>query len=146
MQRMSPGLLRARAPYRNKNIAVGILLFGAVTGIYFYSMQAVKQDDFTDVDAEATAMRGTKSGAALKSIEDEERERKEENKKLLARELAQKNTVTSHEAYYGGRRGILAQVAPNLMASRITWIDGAPPIDRIGLMGDRRRISESSHS
>lgn len=134
---MSPGLLRARAPYRNKNIIGGILLFGAVSGIYFYSMQAVKQDDFTDVDAEATAMRGT--NILPKSIEDEEKERKEEARRLQAEAAAEKKSANNTDAYYGGRRGILAQIAPNLMGSRISWIDGAPPVDRVGLMGDKRR-------
>jgi cytochrome c oxidase assembly factor 3 len=53
---MSPGLKRARAPYRVKNAILGISIFGVATGIWAYSISAVKQDTFEDLDEEARAL------------------------------------------------------------------------------------------
>ncbi|KAJ7450477.1 hypothetical protein FB451DRAFT_1527659 [Mycena latifolia] len=42
---MSPGLLRARAPYRAKNA-----LLAFVAGVFAYALAAIKQDTFDDLD------------------------------------------------------------------------------------------------
>jgi cytochrome c oxidase assembly factor 3, fungi type len=55
-QVMSPGLKRARAPYRTKNAILGISIFGVAAGIWAYSISAVKQDTFEDLDEEARAL------------------------------------------------------------------------------------------
>ncbi|KAL4076267.1 hypothetical protein V8B97DRAFT_36810 [Scleroderma yunnanense] len=59
---MSPGLLRAREPFRVKNAITGLILAGFGVGVWAYSIRAVKQEDFSDVDEEAKEMirgRGT---------------------------------------------------------------------------------------
>lgn len=53
---MSPGLLRARAPFRIQNAITGLVLAGFATAVWAYSIRAVKQDDFSDVDDEAREM------------------------------------------------------------------------------------------
>ncbi|KIK96402.1 hypothetical protein PAXRUDRAFT_825966 [Paxillus rubicundulus Ve08.2h10] len=53
---MSPGLLRARAPFRLRNALTGLVLAAFGVGIWAYSISAVKQDDFSDVDEEAREM------------------------------------------------------------------------------------------
>lgn len=53
---MSPGLQRARAPFRVRNAITGLVLAGFVTGVWAYSISAVKQDDFSDIDEEAKAL------------------------------------------------------------------------------------------
>lgn len=53
---MSPGLLRARAPFRLQNALTGLVLAGFATAVWAYSIRAVKQDDFSDVDEEAREM------------------------------------------------------------------------------------------
>lgn len=58
---MSPGLLRARAPFRIQNALTGVVLAGFATAVWAYSIRAVKQDDFSDVDEEAREMMLTKS-------------------------------------------------------------------------------------
>uniref|UniRef100_A0A0W0FRD3 Cytochrome c oxidase assembly factor 3 n=1 Tax=Moniliophthora roreri TaxID=221103 RepID=A0A0W0FRD3_MONRR len=50
---MSPGLRRARQPFLVKNAITGILLGAFAVGVYVYSIRAVKQDDFDDIDEEA---------------------------------------------------------------------------------------------
>ncbi|THV08170.1 hypothetical protein K435DRAFT_847062 [Dendrothele bispora CBS 962.96] len=52
---MSPGLRRARQPFLAKNIITGVLLSAFVIGVYSYSIRAVKQDEFDDIDEEAKA-------------------------------------------------------------------------------------------
>lgn len=53
---MSPGLLRARQPFRIKNAVTGLVLASFGVGIWAYSIRAVKQEDFSDVDEEAKEM------------------------------------------------------------------------------------------
>ncbi|KAJ7591484.1 hypothetical protein C8J56DRAFT_1047688 [Mycena floridula] len=53
--RMSASMMRAREPYRVKNAITGVLLGVFVVGIYSYSIRAVKQENFDDVDEEAKA-------------------------------------------------------------------------------------------
>ncbi|KAF9534623.1 hypothetical protein CPB83DRAFT_830819 [Crepidotus variabilis] len=60
---MSPGLKRAREPYRLKNAVVGIALGAFAVGVWAYSISAVKQDVFDDVDEEVEAL-----GAGLVGI------------------------------------------------------------------------------
>lgn len=63
---MSPGLQRAREPFRLHNALTGLGLGLLAFGIYSYSISAVRQDVFDDVDeeAEALARTGTSSGSA----------------------------------------------------------------------------------
>ena len=53
---MSPGLQRARAPFRVRNAITGLVLTGFAAGVWAYSISAVKQDDFSDIDEEAKAL------------------------------------------------------------------------------------------
>lgn len=71
---MSPGLQRARAPYRLKNAITGLILGAFGVGVWAYSISAVKQDVFDDVDEVARELR--ESGVVLTSLEDEEKARK----------------------------------------------------------------------
>jgi hypothetical protein len=45
-QGTSPSLVRARKPFRIGNAAIGLALLCFVSGVYTYSIAAVKQDDF----------------------------------------------------------------------------------------------------
>lgn len=69
---MSPGLQRAREPFRFRNAFTGLGLGILAFGIYSYSISAVKQDVFDDIDEEAKALArtGTSSGAAALSSDD----------------------------------------------------------------------------
>jgi cytochrome c oxidase assembly factor 3, fungi type len=70
---MSPGLLRARAPFRVRNAITGVTIAGLVVGVWAYSIAAVKQDSFADVDEEARILAASGSTQNIKSIEDEEK-------------------------------------------------------------------------
>ncbi|PGH09618.1 hypothetical protein AJ79_05674 [Helicocarpus griseus UAMH5409] len=45
----NPALIRARRPYLIKNAATGLALFGFCIGVYAFTINAVGQDDFSDV-------------------------------------------------------------------------------------------------
>ncbi|EEH46365.1 uncharacterized protein PADG_02463 [Paracoccidioides brasiliensis Pb18] len=47
--RAGAALLRARRPYLFKNAATGIALFAFCIGVYAFTINAVGQDDFSDV-------------------------------------------------------------------------------------------------
>ncbi|PPR05215.1 hypothetical protein CVT26_012291 [Gymnopilus dilepis] len=62
---MSPGLKRAREPFRVKNALLGLALAAFAVGVWGYSISAVKQDVFDDVDEEAEALASTGTGTGL---------------------------------------------------------------------------------
>ncbi|KAL8632122.1 hypothetical protein Q9189_002146 [Teloschistes chrysophthalmus] len=47
--RMGPALIRARKPFMIKNIVTGIGIASFVIGVYAFTIKAVAQDDFSDV-------------------------------------------------------------------------------------------------
>lgn len=63
----SAGLERARRPFRVRNALTGLGIMSFVASVYFYSISAVKQDDFSDLPA--TAPNAGKEG--IKTIEEE---------------------------------------------------------------------------
>ncbi|KAJ3768167.1 hypothetical protein FB446DRAFT_752556 [Lentinula raphanica] len=65
---MSPGLRRARAPFLVRNAITGILLGSFAIGVYTYSIRAVRQDDFGDIDDEAKAQREAERLAQLEKM------------------------------------------------------------------------------
>ncbi|KAJ2829088.1 hypothetical protein GGI24_002226 [Coemansia furcata] len=40
---------RGRRSYTKRNVATALALGGLVTGIYFYSLKAVRQEDYSDI-------------------------------------------------------------------------------------------------
>ncbi|KAL0950108.1 hypothetical protein HGRIS_010107 [Hohenbuehelia grisea] len=146
---MSPGLKRARAPFRLSNAITGLTLGAFAVGVWAYSISAVKQDVFDDIDEEARALQSGTS-AAVASLEDA---------KTTAG--AFKEPVTSHapgvtpdpsslvQPPHGlppvrsgdsiQQRGLLAKFIgdrePRLLdPARHTLVWGAPPVDNMGKM------------
>ena len=70
-QVMSPGLRRAREPYRLRNAITGLTLAAFGVGVWAYSISAVRQDVFDDVDEEARRLAA--SGGVNKSSDGERR-------------------------------------------------------------------------
>ncbi|WWC57633.1 uncharacterized protein I303_100165 [Kwoniella dejecticola CBS 10117] len=67
---MSPSLQRARKPFVLTNVLIGGTLFAFAVGVYVYSISAVKQDDFSDVEDLLPPLEERRK---LLSIEDEQR-------------------------------------------------------------------------
>ncbi|CAG7848675.1 SubName: Full=Uncharacterized protein {ECO:0000313/EMBL:CCA75201.1} [Serendipita indica DSM 11827] len=149
---MSPGLRRARRPFLVSNIVTGSLIALFVTGIWAYSIRAVRQDVFDDVDEEARAL----TPELKRGVETvEERARKVEEKlKAIASERTAKSTPSAVVNSLRGstslssgdvQRGLL----PKLWKEHPAWYDpnkplvwGAPSVDNMGRIGDRTSSSE----
>ncbi|KAG0703865.1 hypothetical protein DFH29DRAFT_914373 [Suillus ampliporus] len=134
---MSPGLQRARAPFRFRNAITGLILAGFGVGVWAYSISAVKQDDFSDVDEEARALMraGTTVVEEVKvPVIDEAKVMATLTTSIVPVEVMAP-TVSSRP------RGVLVPILeshfPRLLdPSRKTLIWGAPPVDKIGRLSD----------
>jgi len=151
---MSPGLLRARAPFRVRNAITGVTIAALVVGVWAYSIAAVKQDSFADVDEEARILSASGSTQNIKSIEDEERTKATAVPSVytpsasIGTSLVQPqppvtvtHVVTPLPGLASRPRGILAPLLdrryPRLLdPTTKTLIWGAPSVDRIGRLRD----------
>lgn len=130
---MSAGLMRAREPYRMKNVFTGLAIGSFVVGIWLYSMTAVKQDNFADVDEEARAM----VRAGVRVAEDKTSER---NVETNSPTITVSSKATSGEAKSQGLLVPLDGKFPRLLDPKgKTMVWGAPPVDRFGRMLEEDR-------
>lgn len=169
---MSPGLLRARAPFRLQNALTGLVLAGFATAVWAYSIRAVKQDDFSDVDDEAREMmRGkqTEGGVGvgvgvggdghgdmdvLGASVSRERTSPSDSASALALASTPDSDSNSTQADILARspsrsppRGVLAPILdrafPHLLdPTRKTLVWGAPPVNDLGRMRLRGSTEE----
>lgn len=143
MQGTSPALERARQPFRVRNAITGGLLFGFAVSVWAYSISAVKQEDFDDVDAEALNLdrrRASLSESASTKISESsiptyQPKPSEEPPSSLSRHSAP---------------SVLAQFRPTILdnfihvrhpteGNLLVW--GAPPLTNIGSIRETRDIS-----
>lgn len=163
---MSPGLLRAREPFRMRNALTGISLGLFAFGVYTYSISAVKQDKFDDIDDEARALArtGTPSGTAALPVansssasattpetssatlsEVEEQKIMQSAFDAVTRNNEQREdggvVVPASSASSPRPIGVLQKLDkrfPNLLDPKNkTLVWGAPPIDDIGKMSSK---------
>lgn len=151
---LSPGLQRARAPYRVRNAVTGILVGSFAVGVWAYSLHAVKQDTFEDVDEEAKAL----VAASRKSAQDDGETRAVVGEIAVGRETSTnasapatsatqpmaKSDFTAHS-----ETGLLVPLLdgrfPQLLhPTQKTLVWGAPPVDRIGRIGDTVEVRTNS--
>ena len=139
---MSPGLLRAREPYRVKNAITGIALGAFAVGIWAYSLSAVRQDVFDDVDEEARAMQraGTKPVGTI----EEGQHKISDTPGMSASAAATVGDASSAPTTARKSlppRGLLQHLDarfPRLLdPNRKTLVYGAPPVDDIGKITTR---------
>lgn len=141
---MSRGFRRAREAYLLGNTITGIALLAFVFGVYTYSIKAVKQVTFDDVDEEALAqqMNSKKSNvapAAPATTPAPTPLTLEQERPLKAAPLGSTAIVTSPTP-----RGLIPRLLgeryPSLLdpvSKTLVW--GAPPLDRLGRWGDVRK-------
>jgi cytochrome c oxidase assembly factor 3, fungi type len=120
---MSQGLIRAREPYRVKNMITGLAISSFAVGVWLYSIRAVRQDNFDDVDEEARAM----ARAGMKIVDDGGSTAKDEIITTTVSGTGKEETKV---------RGLLVPFF-NPRQKTIVW--GAPPVDSIGRLGERGR-------
>ena len=144
---MSPGLKRAREPFRVRNALTGLALGTFAVGIWAYSISAVKQDVFDDVDAEVMEQ---KQQQQLRQQRLEVLSVKEEKKVMEAAVnaaavassnpslLSSSDAAVTPSVPVAPRRGMLQRLDSQypwlLDPQRKTLIWGAPPVDNIGKM------------
>ncbi|PPQ67573.1 hypothetical protein CVT25_012068 [Psilocybe cyanescens] len=157
---MSPGLKRAREPYRVKNAILGLSLAAFAVGVWAYSISAVKQDVFDDVDEEAEALAATGTGTGLGVGVLAKAKAEEDGRAAAAAATAtagagaaltasspplKTSSVLDEVAKVGERaragRGLLSHLDNRLPwlldPERKTLVWGAPPVDNVGKMGRR---------
>jgi cytochrome c oxidase assembly factor 3 len=118
-----------------------------VVGVWAYSIAAVKQDSFADVDEEAKILAASGSTQNIKSIEDEEKAkaagitpahtRSTSTGATPAHPVIATPVVTPLPGLASRPKGILVPLLeryyPRLLdPTSKTLIWGAPPVDRIG--------------
>lgn len=134
---MSPGLLRAREQYTVKNALTGTAIAAFIVGVYFYSIQAVKQETFEDVDEEARAM-----FAENRRVAGEAKEAASAKAAAATSPTAIVPEKLSAAPNPPARRGVLSPVLERVPGvvdpQRKTLVWGAPSVDAIGRISDRR--------
>jgi cytochrome c oxidase assembly factor 3, fungi type len=139
---MSPGLKRAREPYRVRNALTGLVLGAFAVGIWAYSISAVKQDVFDDVDAEVMEQQQRQQlqqqQQRLEVLSVKEEQKVMEAAVNAAVESSKPSAVSSSDAVVIPARGLLQRLDSRLPwlldPQRKTLIWGAPPVDNIGKM------------
>ncbi|GAA5941084.1 uncharacterized protein JCM15063_000643 [Sporobolomyces koalae] len=135
---VSEGLKRARAPFRTRNAIVGLALSGFMFSVYLYSIRAVAQDDFADLEAPTEEQRRN-----LVSIEEEKRNRealKGEQLQIgvpsspLAPAPPALPTTTSKVQTGGVLARLRGAFGGKGTESKLVW--GAPSVDRVGRIGE----------
>lgn len=126
---MSAGLMRAREPYRVKNAVTGLAIGSFIVGVWLYSMSAVKQDNFDDVDEEARAM----VRAGVKPLEEKGAEA------MTTATVGGKGSEEKRAAHRGLLALLDAKLPGLLDPVGKSVVYGAPPVDRIGRIGQGGR-------
>jgi len=134
---MSPGLLRARAPYRFKNAITGITIFGFCVGVWAYSISAVKQENFDDIDEEAKAL----VAASQRTPEEQNRQAFAAATSTISPSAASPPSSNMQDAWDkngASPHGLLVGVLrPSLLdPHRKTLVWGAPSVDNVGKLGN----------
>ncbi|CAL1700254.1 unnamed protein product [Somion occarium] len=142
---MSPGLKRAREPFRIRNALTGVVLASFAVGVWAYSLSAVKQDDFSDVDEEAKAL-ASSSPPSTSNVIPATPEVVNATKGAIAAgftplEPAAPSPVVPAPASSSRPKGVLAALLADrypqaLDPSTKTIIFGAPPVDNPGRLRD----------
>ncbi|KAH6914702.1 hypothetical protein BKA70DRAFT_1216827 [Coprinopsis sp. MPI-PUGE-AT-0042] len=156
---MSPGLKRAREPYRIKNAIVGLGLGAFAVGVWAYSISAVKQDVFDDVDEEAKALASISSSPSPSTSATGATSTMSASRAAMTTTIAPSPTGATAVAVSPGPlgttnivvsqplppasapsniqpRGILGRWFPRFLDPQTkTWVSGAPPVDNIGKAG-----------
>ncbi|KAF8528830.1 hypothetical protein BU17DRAFT_37908 [Hysterangium stoloniferum] len=134
---MSAGLLRARRSFFLPNLLIGAAIASFAVGVWAYSISAVKQDVFDDVDEQARALNAAKvettSSVSVPSLPFPENSHPS-------------ISHTPKQPLPNQPRGLLVvslgRSYPWLFEPmRQTLVWGAPPIDHIGRIQDRTEFS-----
>ncbi|KZT42946.1 hypothetical protein SISSUDRAFT_1030143 [Sistotremastrum suecicum HHB10207 ss-3] len=157
---ISPGLKRAREPFRVRNALTGLALGGFAVGVWAYSINAVKQESFDDIDEEVRALDSSRSGAAstsghtpsvgessLPSIGTGSTTTGGVGNSALS-SASSPPSVDPLQKDVVAPRGFLPRLLPARFRQSLdpishTWVIGAPSVDNIGSTKGASKIQES---
>lgn len=117
-----------------------------VTGVWAYSISAVRQDTFEDVDAEAKAL-SAEVRKGIESVEDRAGRVEDKLKTIASERIARVNSGKRDTSSIVGGTMDMPTSAKGLLPrlGERTWYNpreglvwGAPPVDNMGKIGDRR--------
>jgi cytochrome c oxidase assembly factor 3 len=139
---MSPGLIRARKIFLVPNTLTGIGLGLFTVAVWAYSINAVKQENFDDIDEEVRQLNATHTQSKPRSpvfveVDRELTATSQPSGPMRAASIQHQEEETRKQTLH---RGLL----PSLLASRLldpdskTLVWGAPPIDSLGRLKDSR--------
>ena len=148
---MSPGLQRAREPYRVKNAILGLLLGAFAVGVWAYSINAVKQDVFDDVDEEVAALSADTEGKNTAALAADGPAVTPTSATVSSKPIPQSSPQVLPEYIFrvqtpesNSVKGILPSLEKRMPVwfklldpERKTLVWGAPPIDNMRKMGDK---------
>ncbi|KAF8335026.1 uncharacterized protein EI90DRAFT_3120921 [Cantharellus anzutake] len=138
---ISPALERARQPFRVRNAITGGLLFAFATSVWAYSISAVKQEDFDDVDAEAVKL-GTRRADPSESSSESPTNASRPNLLKTVHPSPSSLPLSVPSALNQFRPTILdkfTQVRHPTEGNLLVW--GAPPLSQIGSIWENRDVS-----
>jgi len=140
---MSPGLMRARETFRLRNVLTGFALGAFVTGVWAYSIRAVKQENFDDIDEEARSLRNnSNSKQRVQTQLDKEMHAAQQPTGPLIAATHESQQEKPNESPSAARGLLPPVVSPHLLDPKSrTLVWGAPPVDRIGLWGEKSTFS-----
>ncbi|GAA6004884.1 uncharacterized protein JCM10292_002545 [Rhodotorula paludigena] len=139
---VSEGLKRARRPFFTRNLITGSLISAFALSVYLYSIRAVAQDDFSDLDQPLSE----EQRRNLTSIEDEQRLKNARTADRLA--LGPPPAVAAAQGVPAGTVSAAPPAAaPSSVFGRLrsafggrgtesTLVWNAPSVDRIGRIGE----------
>ncbi|KAI0797128.1 hypothetical protein C8Q75DRAFT_710727 [Abortiporus biennis] len=138
---MSPGLQRARAPFRFRNALTGIILASFAIGVWAYSLSAVAQDDFSDIDEEAKALKETGVSSSTPTSPTSITPSSLSSSPTQSSLEAINAEVVRADAKGGKTRGVIASLLEErypevLDPKNRTLVWGAPSVDNPGRLRD----------
>ncbi|KAF8592587.1 hypothetical protein K439DRAFT_22554 [Ramaria rubella] len=139
---MSVGLQRARRQFFIRNIATGTVVASFAVGVWAYSISAVKQDVFDDVDEQAKVLNAALDDASSPSTH-------LAGSVLSVEEVPPQPVALSGSASNPNISRNPTGVLVALLGDRHPWLFeplhktivwGAPPVDQLGLMKEKTHV------
>jgi cytochrome c oxidase assembly factor 3 len=124
---VSEGLKRARAPFRTRNAIVGLGLSGFMFSVYLYSIRAVAQDDFADLQPPTEEQRRNRESLKASQFEMPSLPSPSSLSQASSPDALLPSQPTPETGILGRVRGAFGGRGTN---SKLVW--AAPPVDNLG--------------
>jgi cytochrome c oxidase assembly factor 3, fungi type len=141
---MSPGLLRAREIFRWPNMITGLSLGSFAVAVWAYSLSAVSQENFEDIDAEARKLASRRSTTSTPVLDREMQASTQPSGPFISAAHQQPAAFEPARRNEPKSKGLLpGLIGPYWLepeAKTVIW--GAPPVDCIGSWKEQSHVWE----